>query len=246
MVPITLFRAEPLTDSWIDHTFAQLKMDFSFGWFADPIFLTGHYPWQMRTVFFFQLPWFSWAESDLIKGSADFVSVNHYTSTYVTYPLYKTKSIKQEGSIGWTAIYASKNGTAIGNRAESDWLYNVPWGFTKLLKYIKERYNNPEIYITENGFSVPNEQRENLVGALSDPERVDYFNGYLLAMKKAIVESNVRVKGYFAWTLVDNFEWAVGYQERFGVTHVDFKTQKRTMKASAYFLKYFFSHAIMN
>lgn len=114
----------------------------------------------------------------------------------------------------------------------------------QMLRYIKQRYNDPEIFIAENGFSVKGEAEMDLPSALGDAARIDYFKGYLDSMKQAINESKCRVKGYIAWSLMDNFEWAVGFSDKFGAVHVDMDTQVRTKKASFYYLKRYFGISI--
>ena len=104
----------------------------------------------------------------------------------------------------------------------------VPWGSAKLLKWIDERYDHPPIYVTENGcaYDVPV-----VDGVCDDQQRLDFFKGYLTAMHGAISDG-VDLRGYFAWSFMDNFEWAWGYTKRFGLVHTDYVTQKRTVKNS--------------
>jgi len=113
-----------------------------------------------------------------------------------------------------------------------DWAV-VPWGCKKLLKWIDERYDQPNIYITENGCSYPDKLVD---GKVDDQKRVDFYQGYLKACQEAINEG-VKLKGYFAWSFMDNFEWASGYEKRFGLHYVDFETLERTPKKSALWFK---------
>ena len=94
----------------------------------------------------------------------------------------------------------------------------VPWGCQKLLEWIDKRYDRPDIYITENGCAYADEIVEGLV---NDQDRVDFYKGYLEACQNAM-EGGVQLKGYFAWSFMDNFEWASGYDKRFGLHYVDF------------------------
>jgi beta-glucosidase/6-phospho-beta-glucosidase/beta-galactosidase len=119
----------------------------------------------------------------------------------------------------------------------------VPWGFRKLLNFLSKRYNNVDIYVTENGCSVPGEKDMPFPQILNDTFRVDFYNGYLQNLLLAH-QDGVSVKSYFAWSLIDNYEWEMGYTERFGVTHVDFKTLKRTPKQSAGVVSNFFKSNI--
>ncbi|MER8187981.1 GH1 family beta-glucosidase [Kitasatospora sp. NPDC094015] len=107
----------------------------------------------------------------------------------------------------------------------------VPDGLRELLVGLRERYGSalPPITITENGCSVADEVGPD--GAVDDRFRIDYLAGHLDAVARAVAEG-VDVRGYYTWSLLDNFEWAEGYHQRFGLVHVDFETQKRTPKAS--------------
>ena len=113
------------------------------------------------------------------------------------------------------------------------WEINPAMLHQQLLEF-KNRYGNPPIYITENGCASPDVL--DAEGKVSDPDRADYFRDYLSAASLAI-EDGVNLKGYFAWSLLDNFEWAEGYTQRFGIVYVDYPTQKRIPKDSFYFLK---------
>src|SRR6185437_16513256 len=106
-------------------------------------------------------------------------------------------------------------------------------GLTDTLAWVKERYGNPPIYVTENGaafFDPPVVEGDRL----ADPLRVDYLRKHLAAVHAALADG-VDIRGYFAWSLLDNFEWSLGYSKRFGIVHVDFESQKRTLKDSAHF-----------
>ena len=100
-------------------------------------------------------------------------------------------------------------------------------------KFLYERYQTP-FMITENGMSC--HDAVSLDGKVHDPNRQDYMHRYLLAYKRA-AEEGVDAIGYFAWSFLDNYEWAAGYSERFGLVYVDYATQKRTPKDSAYWYK---------
>uniref|UniRef100_A0A7N2KL33 Beta-glucosidase n=1 Tax=Quercus lobata TaxID=97700 RepID=A0A7N2KL33_QUELO len=123
--------------------------------------------------------------------------------------------------------------------AASSWLFVYPRGFRDLLLYIKKKYHNPLIYITENGIDEFNNATLSLKEALVDPQRIDYYHKHLLYLHRAI-KDGVNVKGYFAWSLLDNFEWSSGYTVRFGINFVDYKNgNKRYPKHSARWFKNF-------
>ena len=106
-------------------------------------------------------------------------------------------------------------------------------GLTECLVWVKTRYGNPVTYVTENGaaFFDPPRAENNHV---ADPLRVDYLDKHIRAIHAAIARG-VDLRGYFVWSLLDNFEWSLGYSKRFGIVHVDFETQVRTPKDSARF-----------
>ena len=105
----------------------------------------------------------------------------------------------------------------------------MPDSFRDLLTQLNTQYHLPPLYITENGAAFADDINNDCV---MDEVRVDYFNGHLNAVHEAI-NAGVDIRGYFAWSLMDNFEWAEGYTQRFGIVYVDYKTQKRTPKLSA-------------
>jgi beta-glucosidase/6-phospho-beta-glucosidase/beta-galactosidase len=101
------------------------------------------------------------------------------------------------------------------------------------LQWIAERYNNPAIFITENGCAFDDTLIDDQV---NDIERVDFFKGYITAIGEAI-EAGVQVKGYFIWSLLDNFEWASGYSKKFGIHYIEEGSLNRIPKASALWYK---------
>ncbi len=106
-----------------------------------------------------------------------------------------------------------------------------PQGLTDTLTWVRDTYGNPPVYITENGsafYDPPRAEAE----TLEDPLRVDYLGKHLKAIHAAIAQG-CDVRGYMAWSLLDNLEWSLGFSKRFGIVHVDFATQKRTPKRSA-------------
>ncbi|KAG5007541.1 hypothetical protein JHK85_026083 [Glycine max] len=224
---------EPLTRSKADNFAAQRARDFHIGWFIHPL-VYGEYPKTIQNIVGNRLPKFTSEEVKIVKGSIDFVGINQYT-TFFIYDPHQSKPKVPGYQMDWNAGFAyAKNGVPIGPRANSYWLYNVPWGMYKSLMYIKERYGNPTVILSENGMDDPG--NVTLPKGLHDTTRINYYKGYLTQLKKA-VDDGANVVGYFAWSLLDNFEWRLGYTSRFGIVYVDFKTLKRYPKMSAYWFK---------
>ncbi|TFL07688.1 glycoside hydrolase family 1 protein [Pterulicium gracile] len=209
---------------------AQRALDFAIGEciYADPVYL-GHYPESMRMILGDRLPVFTPEELVVVKGSSDFYGMNTYTTN-----LCKAGGDDIfQGYVDYT--FTRPDGTQLGNQAHSGWLQDYAPGFRSLLNYLYKRYKLP-IYVTENGFSVKDESMKPMPHVLHDEERVHYFRGTTSSLRAAMFEDGVDVKAYFPWSLLDNFEWADGYITRFGLTYVDYDTQKRYPKDSAKFL----------
>ena len=187
--------------------------------YLDPVFL-GRYPEELAEVF--GEAWPRWPADDLglIKEPIDFVGVNYYT-----------RNVTRFDARAWP-LRAAPVRQKRATHTETGWEVFAP-GLTRVLTWVKERYGNPPIYVTENGaafFDPPSLDGDRV----ADPLRVAYLRTHLTAVHAAI-EAGADVRGYFAWSLLDNFEWSHGYSKRFGIVHVDFETQKRTPKDSARF-----------
>jgi beta-glucosidase len=193
--------------------------------FADPLLL-GRWPAGPLEV---PADW----HDDLatIATPVDFYGVNYYQPTKVAAP----GSGQPEGTelpAGLPFALAELEGYA---RTGFGWPV-VPDGLRELLVGLRDRYGEalPPVYVTESGASFPDEPGPD--GAVHDRERVDYLAGHLRAVRAALDEG-VDVRGYFVWSLLDNFEWAAGYGQRFGLVHVDYPTQRRTPKDSFHWLR---------
>lgn len=215
---------EPKSHSPADVDAATRSVEFMLAWFADPIYF-GQYPESMRKYVGDRLPKFSEEESKLLKGSTDFFGLNHYGTHYAAHKVDHGVA----GDVG-ADEHVEISSDAEWERTGFGWNM-VPWGFGKLLQWIARRYHNPSIYVTENGCSVAGE--DDVETAEKDEKRVRFYRGYIAAMRDAM-KNGANVKGYFAWSILDNFEWADGYTQRFGIVHVDFDTMKRTPKWSYY------------
>jgi len=202
---------EPASTKPEDVAAAERAVLFWLGWFADPIYgKTGDYPEPMKKLYGEYLPEFTEDQKKMLKGSADFFGLNHYGTGFVTY------DSSNAGSDRSYAVVSHENLP----QAESGWLYGAGWGLRKLLNWVKNRYDNPDVYLTEGGWSLPANTPEE---GVKDADRMGYYANYTSEVLKAINEDGCNVKSYFAWSLMDNFEWEMGYQERFGVTYTDYK-----------------------
>ncbi|KAL0714765.1 hypothetical protein Bca4012_021744 [Brassica carinata] len=218
----------PYSDSQADKLAAARATAFTFDYFLEPI-VYGRYPADMvNYVKGGRLPTFTPEESSMLKGSYDFVGVNYYSSFYVKDVPCATENITMN-SDSCVSIVGERNGVPIGPAAGSDWLLIYPEGIRDLLLHAKLKFNDPALYITENGVD------EASIGEifLNDDLRIDYYAHHLKMVNDAIL-MGVNVKGYFAWSLMDNFEWSEGYTVRFGLVFVDFENgRKRYLKKSA-------------
>lgn len=219
---------EPLTDSSADHEAAERALEFFLAWFADPIY-KGDYPACMRERLGDRLPRFSAAEKELIQGSSDFFGLNHYTTMYAS----DATESKEAGSVYGNGGLSEDQDVNLS--VAPDWPQTamqwaiVPWGCRKLLEWIAARYDNPPIFITENGCAFDDQLVD---GQVVDQERITFFEGYLGAIHEAI-QNGVSLQGYFIWSLMDNFEWASGYSKKFGITYIEEGTLNRIPKESA-------------
>ncbi len=183
-------------------------------WWSDPI-LKGQYPEEGMERYREYLPNIKESDLKLISEPIDFYGQNIYNG--------KCIRMGNDGKSEEVKRYEGFPKTAMGWPITPECLY---WG----PKFLYERYQKP-IYITENGLSC--HDVISLDGKVHDPNRIDFLARYLGQVKKA-KEDGVDIRGYFQWSLMDNFEWACGYNERFGLIYVDYNTQKRILKDSAY------------
>lgn len=203
-----------LSDSAADLKATDYADQYNNQWYIKPLFDQA-YPDMLTELPLSQCPDIHPGDMEIIGQPIDFLGVNFYTRLTYSAPIttgdFFTEHEHREPTtdIGWE-IY--------------------PKAFTDLLTYLNKLYPLPPIYITENGAAI-DDHLDN--GKVEDFDRIAYYEAHLQALDEAI-RQGVDVRGYFAWSLMDNFEWAEGYKKRFGLVYVDYETQQRIPKASAY------------
>jgi len=194
-------------------------------WFTDPLF-KGVYPEGLFEEFNATPPPVQSGDMEIISTPIDFLGVNNYTRSL--YQAAKDGSQSHQVDTVPGSLYTEMNWEV------------YPQGLSDLLIWLHNEYKLPALIVTENGSAFP----DNWDGSserVHDPLRVAYLRDYLKAVGEAIAQG-VAVKGYFAWSLVDNFEWAHGYSKRFGIVYVDYPTQRRILKDSARWYANFIRH----
>ncbi len=208
-IVLNLEPKRPASTHPLDVEAAALGHDRYNRWFLDPIVGRGYPPEGVRAS--------GWRQDEvqagdmaLIAAPIDFIGVNYYTSRTVRSPLLPplaAETAREVTSIGWPID---------------------PAGLTEILQFVQSRTGALPLYVTENGAAYD----RNPADPTTDPERTSYLRRHVAAARQA-VERGVPLRGYFAWSLLDNFEWAEGYRVRFGLVDVDFETQRRQIRGSA-------------
>jgi beta-glucosidase len=217
-ITLNLSPAYAASDTPPDRTAAERMDGWYNRWFLDAVY-RGAYPQDMTEYYAQQLgatlDVVQASDLKLISAPTDFLAINYYNPQRVTGgsggPLPQINWLPARGAI-----------TAAG------WEIN-PGALHDLLVRIRRDYGDVPILITENGAAFSDAIKD---GEIDDPERIAYLYSHLVAVQRAIA-TGVPVKGYFTWSLLDNFEWNLGYSLRYGITYVDFASQRRTPKRSA-------------
>ncbi len=208
--------AEPYTESEADRQACLRSIQWSWDWFLDPVCL-GAYPEPLLTWFANHGVHPPVVEGDweAIKQPLDFVGGNYYCASVNLHDATPAGGLLESSQVdmGW-------------EKSDNGWPL-TPEGFTRSLVRIANKYRGLPIYITENGLCLNDAQ---------DQRRIVYLDQHLRALARALAQG-VPVKGYLAWSLLDNFEWAEGYSKRFGLVFVDFSTGTRTPKPSFYWYR---------
>jgi beta-glucosidase len=211
-ITIDLIPMHARSGSSADSDAARLEDEMRNRWFLDPV-LVGEYPSRALERFAGLLPAEAGADLATISRPLDFLGVNYY----------RRHVVQADPASGGPAVIPPEGGefTANGWEVYPDALY-------ELLLRLRDEYDVPPLYITENGASFADERSN---GHVDDPRRSSYIARHLDAVSRALA-AGVPVAGYFVWSLLDNFEWTQGYSQRFGLVYVDFETLERVPKAS--------------
>ncbi len=218
-IALNLSPVEPASDRQADLDAARRFDGYLNRWFLDPLF-EGRYPDDLLDYWGGRAPG---VEADDLAGlpdRLDFLGINYYFRTII-----------RAGEDGPVATEAYKPEGA--RYTEMDWEV-YPNGFYQLLVRLQRDYEPAAVYVTENGAAFDDVLQPG--GVVDDPERLEYLQGHLFATRQAL-DAGVPLRGYFVWSLLDNFEWAFGYSKRFGIVYVDYATQARFVKESGHWYR---------
>ncbi len=215
-IVLNLSPHHPASPSAEDALAARLGDAKNNRWFLDPLVGRG-YPEDLRDALGLSLDFVRSGDLAAIATPGDFLGVNYYTRT-----IQRSDAIPETANKPRT-LFPNPNPTTMGWEV-------YPEGLYELLTRLKAEYPFPAYYVTENGAAYPDQVGAD--GEVDDPLRVAYLRGYFAQAARALA-AGVPLKGYFVWSLMDNFEWAHGYSQRFGLVHVDYQTLHRTPKTSA-------------
>jgi len=221
-IALNLAPVHPASDSEADKNQARRADGFMNRWFLDPVF-KGTYPRDMVDIFSrsFKMPIIEEEDDAIISAPVDFLGVNNYT-----------RIIVQSGS-SEDDFMGSPVNPPDAKYTEMGWEV-YPRGIYELLTRLHNDYLPLKIYITENGAAFADEVND--AGEIHDSRRIAYLQAYIREAWNALQEG-VPLEGYYAWSLMDNFEWSFGYSKRFGLVYVDFSTLRRIPKNSAFYYR---------
>jgi beta-glucosidase len=213
---------QPASNSAEDLAARQRQYDAQTALWALPLFKR-QYPEQFYEWLGSMAPHREPGDLEIINSPIDYVGLNYYMSFDISY----------RSNRGLLKSDVTMKHAPLWGKTEMDWgVY--PDGLKQILLDYKENYGNPPIYITENGTAALDIPDEN--GFVQDQQRINYLRAHFMAAHEAI-QAGTNLKGYFVWSLMDNFEWAYGYRPRFGLIRINYDTLERTPKASAYWFR---------
>jgi beta-glucosidase len=214
--------SEPATDSAADKLAAESAHAFVNTWFLEPA-LRGRYP-NALTFFPESAMGIRSGDMEFVRAPLDFIGINLYSRTIASSPA----PLERLATLQDWLFPVKMQGGGVGPKTDIGWEV-WPKALYDIVMRITRDYNRPAIEITESGCAYNDVPEAS--GEIHDEQRVTYHREYISALARAITEG-ADVRSYHAWSLMDNFEWAEGYSQRFGLAYVDFKTQQRTIKDS--------------
>ena len=219
-ITLNLTQAYPISDKTEDKDAAYRIDGFQNRWFLDPVLKGGNYPTDMHSYMakkYGPLSYILADDAKIIASPTDFLGINYYSPSYI-------------GNNPHSSYFETDGKSGHNPVTEMGWEI-VPQSLYDLLVRLKKDYGDIPLYITENGAAF-NDRLDHNTQQVDDGNRIKYLYQHIAAAQRAIADG-VNLKGYFAWSLMDNFEWAEGYTKRFGIVYVDYPTQTRTPKRSA-------------
>jgi len=220
-----MWPCQPATHSRANQEAAERAHGWQNIWFLHPA-MSGSYPNALQDLNDTRMGVKS-GDMEVIRSPFDFIGINNYLRT--VFAAAKPGSASIDPFHKFFPVETTFDGV-YGARTDIGWeIY--PKALYEIVMRITKDYNRPTIEITENGCAY--NDLPGLNGLILDHRRIDFHRRYLTELARAI-RDGADVRGYYAWSLLDNFEWAEGYNQRFGLVHVDFQTQKRTLKESGH------------
>lgn len=240
-INIYTFWNYPFSPAPADVQATQRSLDFMIGWMVNPL-VYGDYPQVMKRIVGSRLPRFTKRQSEMVRGTADFIGINHYTSVYVS-DRPNDAAADTTGPRDYNADLSatfrfSRDDPATGQFVPIN-MPSDPQGLQCMLEYLSQTYNNIPVYVQENGYGAL------FNDSIHDHERAEYLSAYM-GSALAALRNGANVKGYFVWSFLDVFELLAGYYSRYGLYHVDFQDPElpRTPKLSALWYSKFLKNEI--
>ncbi|CAI0419856.1 unnamed protein product [Linum tenue] len=240
-IVLNCFWMLPYSNSTVDKAAAERAVDFVFGWHMEPI-TYGRYPKSMEANVGERLPKFTDEQSLSLIGSYDFVGVNYYSSFYAIESKMADQNRLRYQTDSLTEWKSEKDGIPIGPHGALFWLNVYPEGIRDVMNHVKHKYNNPPMYITENGTANSHHRSMEMSIQMSNSALFSLFV-WCFWVFYSCSEDGANVRGYFAWSFLDNYEWCNGYAVRFGLHYVDYQNgMMRVPKHSANWFADFLLH----
>jgi len=218
---LSMIPAEPFTDTPNDRAAAERFHALNNVWFLETA-LHGRYPKAFVNDEPYRMPGIRPGDEERMKAPLDWIGINYYTRA-------KIEAVAPQPDAQGEALFGYATRKCDGGPLTDNGWEVWPRGLYDIVTRISRDYNKPVIEITENGASYLDEP--DIHGVVPDTRRIDYYRDHLVELRRAI-QDGARVRAYHAWSILDNFEWAEGYTQRFGLVYVDFRDQRRIIKQS--------------